>query len=179
MRLPFLALCALAALVSPVRAETATIPLQHLTPSVLAGMLTEENQLLLPDGIESMTLELKKKAVTFSGTPESLEQVSVLLKLLDVPTRYVKITVEVVRGGKTVGKPSVRAANNKRISVRAPDLYAFELKPHINGDGTVAVLLETDSEKAMRRVPPGKAVPIPFKNSVVLVSATIEPPKLQ
>ena len=159
------------------RAETATFPLKNLTPATLAGILSDEKTLLLPDGIESITLELKKRAVTFSGTREGLEQVGVLLKLLDKPARIVNISLKLVRGGKVVATPSVRAVNNKRTRLQSPGVYNLELVAHANGDGTISVRLETATEKSVKRLAPGKPESFAFKYTTIAVTATVEKPK--
>lgn len=168
LTLACLALCAVGA-----RAETKTIPLTNLTPSALAGMLADEKTLLLPDGIDAMTLEVRKKSVTFSGTHDGLAQVALLIRMLDKPARRVTLSLRLVRDGKVVATPTVLAVNNKKSILQSPGLYNLELLPHVFGDGAVSVQVETATEKAVRRLTPGKAESIPFKYTTVWITATV------
>lgn len=176
MRSAILLAVAVVGLPLAARAETATFPLKNLTPAALAGILADEKTLLLPDGIETVTLDLKKKAVSFSGSSESLEQVGILLKLLDVAAPTVSFSLKLVRDGKTVATPTIKVVSNKSAALQSPGLYNFELKPHVNGDGTVSLQLETATEKGLKRLTPGKPESYIFKYTTAIVTATIEKP---
>lgn len=171
MRVFFLTM-AIIGLSLPAFAETQTFALKYTTPAAVASMLSDDTKLMLPDGIDSMTLELKKSALTFAGTPEALEQVGSLLKLLDVPTKKVKVTLRIVQGQKQA-TVSTEAKNNKRCQVADPGRYEFTLMPHINGDGSVSLAIESATEKAFRRISPGKPLSVAFKDCTVWLSVNV------
>ncbi len=156
------------------RAETRTFPLRHLTPGALAQTLGDELQALLPEGIEAMTLELKKSAVTFTGTPEALAQVETLLKLLDVPPIRMKVTLKIVQGTRSAQKDGM-AINNKPLLLTEPGRYRFHVTPHRSASGLIWMLIESPVEKFYKKVAPGKAESIRFADCVVWV--TVEAPR--
>ncbi|MGC4045433.1 MAG: hypothetical protein QM758_16705 [Armatimonas sp.] len=156
----------------PAFAETQVFPLKYLTPAGVANMLSDDTKLMVPEGIESMTLELKKNSLTFSGTPEALEQMGNLLKLLDKPVRKVKVTLRIVQGQKQA-TTSTEAKNNKRCQISEPGRYDFTVMPHINGDDTVSLAIESPTEKAFRRITPGKPLSVAFKDCTVWLSVSV------
>ena len=170
-----LALAALILLASaPSRADTKSIPLKYLSTGSLAGILADPKSLLLPEGIESVTLELKKNAVTFVGSAESVAQAEELLRLLDVKPKQVDLVVRLIRDGKELGRSAVSTASGQPTRATVLGLFVYDLLPRANGDGTILVRIETDSEKAVRRLTPGKPQSIPFKDVQIVVSAAVK-----
>jgi hypothetical protein len=143
-------------------------PLQHLKPGDVTALLADDGIAILPGGIETITLDLKRNTLTLTGTPEALEQAQELLRLLDVPARTAPLTLKIVQGTKWVEK-SATVRNNKRTRVAEPGRYDFTVTPHFNRGGTISVLVESPTEKLYKTLQPGKSESFAFKDCLVWV----------
>jgi type II secretory pathway component GspD/PulD (secretin) len=143
-----------------------TISLKHLKPGDVTALFADDGISILPDGIETLTLNLKRNAIGFAGTPEALEQARELVRLLDVPARTAPLTFKIVQGAKSVEK-TVRVRNNKRVHLAEPGRYSFDVTPHFNRNNSISVLVESPSEKLFKVLQVNQSESLRFKDCVV------------
>lgn len=170
---------------------TETLRLKHIAPSgfifVMAGTNTssqgQEAEPLMPRGIERLMPDEAAWTLTVRGTPEGVNRLREMARLMDVASRRVLLPLRILRYtySETVKAPAIEevgaltanGTNNATLRLTAfgdGSLFNVEVTPHINGDDSVsiraALSIQTPGEKPsqvkmakvtnFRRILPGK-----------------------
>jgi hypothetical protein len=144
---------------------------KNLSPVALASTLLNPDYPLLSKGLQALTLDIATGTLVLVGPLDVLHQMERILRQMDHKPREVRIEFRLQKNEKDLWKGEVPAAQNNKPTEWSRNDFHLTFTPHINGDDTLSLVVETASQKRFIRLAAGQRSSLAFDEGTLIVKA--------
>ncbi|MGC4045434.1 MAG: hypothetical protein QM758_16710 [Armatimonas sp.] len=155
--------------------DTLRYSVKNLPSSELAHTLLDPDIPRVMQDIKSITVEMSTNSLVLVGPTDVLLKTEQLLRMLDQKPREVKLEFRLEKDGKEVWKGEIAKAKNNKAAYWSRGNFQLIFTPHVNGDGSLSLVVETNSQKRYARINSAKPFPLSFdEGTLTVVSPSTE-----